>query len=185
MGRNMSKKYLLLSICLSLFNCVSYKNTRPNIYIDVVIENKTSDTFFTGKLSGHSLHYGENEKTYSLITLIDRDASNISIDSYDSTYVYDVAIPPKEKLLINIDMFPFTINNERYTFTYSDHYGIIANLENTPYNNDEIKFLIYYTKEPFDIQYYEDYAEHIKNNGYTLIGHIENEIIYFVIEEQQ
>jgi hypothetical protein len=180
------RKMYLLFICITLFNCVSYKsynNTRPNIYVNVVVENNTSDTFFTGKLSGHSLHYCENEKIYSLITLIDWDTSSITMDCFSSTYIYDVVIPPEEKLLLNIDMFPFPINNEKYTFILDENYGIIEKLENDTYNNDEVKFLIYYTKEPFNIQYYKNYAEHIKNNGYTLIGHIENGIIYFVINE--
>jgi hypothetical protein len=175
------KKYLLLTICLSLFNCLSYNNNQPTILIDVVIENNTSETLFTGEFSGHSLHYGKDTKNYSLVMPIYYDTSSISMDCYNSLYIYDVVILPKNKLSLKIDIFP--INNEKYTFILDEHYGIIEKLEDDPYNDDEINFLMYYTKESFNIQYYKNYVEHIKINGYPLIGHIKNGIVYFVINE--
>jgi hypothetical protein len=171
----------LVIIIFSLINCSSYKNERPKIYVNVVIENKTQDKLYTDNLAGYSVYYGENEKVYMLVKSIDLDTSKITVDCFGHTYVYDFEIPANDKIIIKIDTI-FEINNERYSFNLDEHYGYRKTLEDNPYDDDQIKFFIYYTNEIMNVEYYSNYVKTIKEKGHPLYGYYKNDTIYFLIE---
>jgi hypothetical protein len=154
--------------------------------MDVVIENKTQNKLYTGKLSVHSLHCGDNEKVYNLVTSIDYDTSNMTIDCFGGDYIYDIEIPANDIIIIKMDKNQkdkiFEINNERYSIKFDKQYGYKTIIENNFYNDNEIKFLIYYTNKKINVKYYSDYVETIKENGYPLYGYYKNGVVYFLIK---
>jgi hypothetical protein len=177
----------LIFITISLINCSSKKNELSEAYIDnkikvdVVIENKTLDKFYTGKLAGYSVYYGENEKVYMLVKSIDIDTTKLTVDCFGYEYIYDVEIPAKSKIKITMDTI-FAINNERYSFNLDKNYGYRETLENNPYNDEQIKFFMYYTNEIMDVEYYSNYVKTINERGHPLYGYYKNGTIYFLIE---
>jgi hypothetical protein len=186
---NYMKRYIqysfLLFIIITLLNCSFDKNKRAKIYIDVVIENKTQNKLYTGKLDVHSLYCGDNEKVYNLVTSIDYDASNMTFDCFGGNYVYDIEIPANDIIKIKmenkIDKI-FEINNERYSIELDKQYGYKTIFEDNSYNDNEIKFLIYYTNKKINVKNYSDYVETIKEKGYQLYGHYKNGVVHFLIE---
>ena len=180
--KNYLRYCVLLLICFSLINCsfLNKKHEQSKVFVDVIIDNKTKDTLYTGELASYSLHYGEHKKVYYLVRSIDVDTTKYSVDCWINTYIFDNEIPAYSSIKLKVAFSTFPINTERKYF--EKHSDNIGSIESNPYEENQIMFFIYYTKESINIQYYTNYVNLIKEKGYPLYGTYKNGTIYFIID---
>jgi hypothetical protein len=173
--------FLILIIIFMLYSCIN----KDKNYVDIncIIINNTNEKIYYGKIGISSVTFFDNEKIYYLSFPVYFESD--SIISFHNNSNYLNALEPK-----NTKELKFSLKNEEWKIDllkYSINIDENGNI-NKVYEGlcSTVSFILYYTKEPVEntINNYGYYKRTMMKKGYLVKGFMENNIIYFNIDEE-